>query len=224
MSCAAYLDAAIEQHIAAGMNPAQAARAARAEIGSLEAIKDYTRDAGWESTLDTMSRDVRYALAHAAQVARLLRRRDCDPGARHRRHHGDLQRRQRRPAARAAGRAAAGADLAGRCQRPWHGCRVLVRRLPSVLPMEGASVADAIAASSSNRTAITIGGQPEPVMHKRVSGNYFTTLGVGAAAGRTLLASRRSTAGRRAGGRHQRSVLGTPVRHGTLRSSAAVSA
>src|SRR5688500_3365358 len=58
----AYLDTSIGQKIAAGMNPEEAARAARVEPGSIDAVKDYTRDASWESALDTTSRDVRYAL------------------------------------------------------------------------------------------------------------------------------------------------------------------
>ena len=57
----AYLDAAVEQKIVAGMTREQAVRAARAEIGSLEAVKDYTRDAGWESTVESFWQDVRYA-------------------------------------------------------------------------------------------------------------------------------------------------------------------
>lgn len=54
---------------------------------------------------------------------------------------------------------------------------------------EGALVADPIAASSVERVAISIDGAPEPVDHKWVSGNYFSTLGVSAVVGRTLLSS-----------------------------------
>src|SRR5206468_3528476 len=52
---------------------------------------------------------------------------------------------------------------------------------------EAAAVADPIAASSVRRDAITIDGPPEAVDHKWVSGNYFATLGVAAAIGRTLV-------------------------------------
>jgi predicted permease len=55
--------------------------------------------------------------------------------------------------------------------------------------VEGAHIVDAIAASSVRRDAITIDGLPEPVDYKWVSGNYFTTLGVPASVGRTLLPS-----------------------------------
>jgi predicted permease len=57
----AYLDAAIEKNLRAGMSRAEAERAARATTGSVEAIKDHTRDAGWESIVDTTWQDVRYA-------------------------------------------------------------------------------------------------------------------------------------------------------------------
>ena len=63
----AYLDTAVEQKVAAGMTLEGATRAARAEMGSLAAVKDYTRDAGWESIAETTWQDVRYA-------ARTLRR------------------------------------------------------------------------------------------------------------------------------------------------------
>ncbi|HZL93136.1 MAG TPA: hypothetical protein VFB99_05805, partial [Vicinamibacterales bacterium] len=39
-----------------------AIRAARVEIGSLEAVKDHTRDVGWEARLDSLWGDVRYAV------------------------------------------------------------------------------------------------------------------------------------------------------------------
>ncbi|MGH9372031.1 MAG: ABC transporter permease, partial [Vicinamibacterales bacterium] len=62
-----YLESSVDQKIRAGMAREDAMRAARIEIGSLEAVKDYTRDVGWESVLDSLWQDVRYA-------CRLLRR------------------------------------------------------------------------------------------------------------------------------------------------------
>jgi predicted permease len=56
------LETAVEQNVAGGMSPEQATRAARAEIGSLEAVKDYTRDGGWESIVETTWQDLRYAV------------------------------------------------------------------------------------------------------------------------------------------------------------------
>jgi predicted permease len=58
----AYLDASSAEKIRAGMSPEAARRAARAEMGSLEAIKDHTRDVGWETTLESVWRDLQYAV------------------------------------------------------------------------------------------------------------------------------------------------------------------
>ena len=57
-----YLDNAIEQKIASGMTREEATRAARAEMGSVTAIKDNVRDAGWESTVEGIWRDVKHSL------------------------------------------------------------------------------------------------------------------------------------------------------------------
>src|SRR5215218_8053149 len=56
-----YLEAAIDEKMRGGFSRDQATRAARAEVGSVEAVKDHTRDAGWESTLESVWRDLRYA-------------------------------------------------------------------------------------------------------------------------------------------------------------------
>jgi putative ABC transport system permease protein len=57
-----YLDIAIEQKISAGLPRDAATRAARAEIGSVEAIKDNVREVGWEIQLDTCVRDLRFGV------------------------------------------------------------------------------------------------------------------------------------------------------------------
>ena len=57
-----YLNAAIEQKVASGMSRADATRAAGAEMGSVEAVKDQVRDTGWETRIDTFVADVRFAL------------------------------------------------------------------------------------------------------------------------------------------------------------------
>jgi predicted permease len=54
---------------------------------------------------------------------------------------------------------------------------------------DGASIVDAIAASSARREGVTWNSVPEPVSYKWVSGNYFDTLGVPAQIGRTLRAA-----------------------------------
>ena len=57
-----YLDAAVQDKMRAGMGPEEALRAARVEMGSVEAVKDEIRSAGWESALETLWQDVRYGL------------------------------------------------------------------------------------------------------------------------------------------------------------------
>ena len=63
----AYLDAATDAHMANGLTRAEAVRAARLEMGSPAAVKDYVRDVGWETRVESVVQDVRYAL-------RILRR------------------------------------------------------------------------------------------------------------------------------------------------------
>ncbi|HKD92912.1 MAG TPA: ABC transporter permease [Terriglobales bacterium] len=63
----AYVEAAAEKRIQAGSGHEDAYRTTRAEFGSVAAVKDYVRDAGWETWLENLARDLRYAL-------RMLRR------------------------------------------------------------------------------------------------------------------------------------------------------
>jgi putative ABC transport system permease protein len=57
----AYVDAAVEQKIASGKSREQATREARLEFGSIEAVKDEVRDAGWETRVDSVIQDLRFA-------------------------------------------------------------------------------------------------------------------------------------------------------------------
>jgi putative ABC transport system permease protein len=57
-----YLNIATEQKIASGMTADAARRAARAEMGSVEAVKDSVRDVGWETRIETLLQDLRFAL------------------------------------------------------------------------------------------------------------------------------------------------------------------
>jgi putative ABC transport system permease protein len=58
----AFLEAAIEQKVREGMSEEDATRAARMELGSLEAVKDRVRDVGSESAVDSLYRDAQYAI------------------------------------------------------------------------------------------------------------------------------------------------------------------
>jgi putative ABC transport system permease protein len=57
-----YLNAAIERNVSSGMSRAEAVRAARVEMGSVEAIKDDVRDVAWETRIDAFVRDLRFAV------------------------------------------------------------------------------------------------------------------------------------------------------------------
>ena len=57
----AYLETAVEQKMAAGMNRDDALRAARVEMGGFAATKDRVRDVGWESLVESLWQDGRHA-------------------------------------------------------------------------------------------------------------------------------------------------------------------
>jgi predicted permease len=185
----AYLECSVAAKISAGMTPEDARRAARIELGSLESVKDDTRDAGWEVAAEHAWRDVRYAL-------RTLRR---------------------SPMFAAVVVVTLTLGIGANTAIFSAVNAIMLRALPAERPEELVSVAalypdgiepfsyaayrtiaseadaahlvDVLAASPARRDALAIDGPPEAVDVKWVSGNYFTTLGVPAAAGRPLLAS-----------------------------------
>src|SRR5438067_12994012 len=57
-----YLDAAATDKLRAGMEEEQARRVARLELGSIEAIKEEVRGAGWESVFESCAQDLRYGV------------------------------------------------------------------------------------------------------------------------------------------------------------------
>jgi len=64
----AYLDAATESRMRAGLSPADAQRAARVEMGSIESVKDGIRSAGWETAVESLGTDIRYSLRVLAKA------------------------------------------------------------------------------------------------------------------------------------------------------------
>jgi predicted permease len=180
----AFLEASVEEKMRGGMARADAVRAARVEIGSLESVKDHTRDVGWEARLESLWRDVRYA-------GRTLRRSPAFSTV--------------AVLTLALGIGANTAIFSVinaimlrplRVERPDELIALAADVDPAfsysayrTFAAEGAGIAEAFAASNVRRDAIALEGAPEPVDLKWASGNYFAVLGVAAALGRTLLPS-----------------------------------
>jgi predicted permease len=57
-----YLDAAVKDKMRSGMTHEEALRAARVEMGSVEAVKEEIRSAGWEASVESLWQDLRYGL------------------------------------------------------------------------------------------------------------------------------------------------------------------
>jgi predicted permease len=58
----AYADAVTERNMSAGLSEEQAWRAARLEVGNLEAVKEQVRDVSWERAVEVFWQDVRLGL------------------------------------------------------------------------------------------------------------------------------------------------------------------
>ncbi len=56
-----YLEAAVQEKLKTGMTRDDAIRAARVEMGSFESIKDGIRAASWETSLESLARDLQYS-------------------------------------------------------------------------------------------------------------------------------------------------------------------
>src|SRR5271156_4062410 len=57
-----HLDRQIADYVAEGISPEEARRRAELEFGGLERVKEEVRDTRWETHLDNLVRDFRYAL------------------------------------------------------------------------------------------------------------------------------------------------------------------
>jgi hypothetical protein len=62
-----YLEASAKDKMRSGMTEEQAQRSARVEMGSVEAVKEEIRSAGWESNVESLWQDVRYGLRQLKQ-------------------------------------------------------------------------------------------------------------------------------------------------------------
>jgi len=182
-----YLESSVDMKVRSGMTPEDARRAARAELGSVEAVKDQTRDVGWETTIEPLWRDVRYAVrtlrkspAFAAVVVVTL---TLGIGANSAIFSAVNAIMLRALPAERPDELVSVTALYPDGTEPFS--YTAYRRIAS----DGARLVDAIAASTSRRDALTIDGPPEAVDVKWVSGNYFTTLGVPTTVGRPLLIS-----------------------------------
>src|SRR5262249_56455340 len=58
----AFLEMAVEEKVKQGMSREEAARAVRLEQGSAEVAREEVATAGWESFVETLSRDLRSAV------------------------------------------------------------------------------------------------------------------------------------------------------------------
>ena len=64
----AFLHASAERKMQSGMSAAEAHRAARVEMGSIESVKEEIRGAGWESAVEALWTDVRYSVRILAKA------------------------------------------------------------------------------------------------------------------------------------------------------------
>jgi predicted permease len=62
-----YLAAAVEEKMRSGISYPEALRAAKVEMGSMEAVKQQIRSSGWESTVDSLCSDFRFSLRMLAK-------------------------------------------------------------------------------------------------------------------------------------------------------------
>jgi predicted permease len=62
-----YLAAAVEEKMRSGISYPEALRAAKVEMGSMEAVKQEIRSSGWESTVDSLCSDFRFSLRMLAK-------------------------------------------------------------------------------------------------------------------------------------------------------------
>jgi predicted permease len=182
----AYLEMLVEQKINAGLDPAEARRAALIELGGREQVKEKVRESRAGYHLEILSQDLRYAL-------RMLRR---------------------NPGFAAVAVLTLGLGIGANTAIFSLIDAVLLKRLPvkqperlvllrhadsraTVTPFgyhtykqfrDQNQVFSGLLAYHPLRLTVSVDGQPEPaVAGQLVSGNYYSVLGVNAALGRTIV-------------------------------------
>ena len=53
---------ATDRNVSTGMNPDDARRSARLQLGGIESVKEKIRDVGWESMVESLLQDLRYGV------------------------------------------------------------------------------------------------------------------------------------------------------------------
>ena len=87
-----------DKYVKSGMTRDEASRLVRMEFGGIDQVKEDCREARGVEPMETLFKDVLYALRTLRKTPRLHLRRVADARAGDRRQHGDLLGRRRRPA------------------------------------------------------------------------------------------------------------------------------
>ena len=186
-----HLRMAIQDRIDRGESPEQAAAAARREFGNVLLVKETVRDMwGW-TPIEQFGQDLGYARRALARTPAFTTRGRAHPRPRHRRQHGDVQRRAGRGAAAVAVRRSGSAG-AGRRAGPARRRRAARRRRRGPTSSTGSvrtQTLDSMAAYHQSNVTVTGLGPSQHVPAAVVSATLFSTLGVAPALGRGFVAA-----------------------------------
>jgi len=181
-----YLEAATREHMRAGMSRERAERAARVEFGGIESAKEGVRSAGWEAMLESLIRDLQYGVRNLRSTPGFTLAAIATLGT---------------GIALTTSVLTVSSTVVGQQWRITEPSRVLTvlaaRGGPGFSPAEAKYFAEHAATVSGIVVVRCIGGLNEECQLKTdggsvtadlVSGNYFSTLGVGMQIGRGFLA------------------------------------